>query len=241
MQLEHSVLVEPSWRHQGEAAGRKRSCRSIASFLIRVCEHRVQVVKPTKKDPHATVPGLMAAGESACASVHGANRLGANSLLDIVVFGRACALTTAEKFTPGAPHKDLPADAGEDTIARMDAMRHANGSMKVSELRNTMQRVMQTNAAVFRTQVRLAVADPMCHELRMLALGLRCQVHTPGLVGYHCACCTWKMRLASRGPWSLACGVSLAAWSAAHTFLHLLHLNNDSKVVSGNKWEAISS
>lgn len=132
---------------------------------------RVQVVKPTKKDPHATVPGLMAAGESACASVHGANRLGANSLLDIVVFGRACALTTAEKFTPGAPHKDLPADAGEDTIARMDAMRHANGSMKVSELRNTMQRVMQTNAAVFRTQVRLAAADPMCHDCACLSLG----------------------------------------------------------------------
>lgn len=139
----------------------------------------MQVVKPTAKDPHAIVPGLMAAGESACASVHGANRLGANSLLDIVVFGRACAMTTAEKLTPGAPHKDLPADAGEDSIARMDAMRHANGSLKVSELRNTMQRVMQSDAAVFRTQVRPPPAsarlpDPLCVRLASVLACMRC-------------------------------------------------------------------
>merc|ERR1719515_536867 len=78
-----------------------------------------EVVKPTKEDPDATVPGLMAAGEAACASVHGANRLGANSLLDIVVFGRACALRVAETMHPGKPHKPLPKNAGEDCIQRL--------------------------------------------------------------------------------------------------------------------------
>merc|ERR1711977_61426 len=71
-----------------------------------------EVVKPTENDPDAIVPGLMAAGEVACASVHGANRLGANSLLDIVVFGRACANRVAETMEPGKPHDPLPADAG---------------------------------------------------------------------------------------------------------------------------------
>lgn len=74
------------------------------------------------------VPGLLAAGENACASVHGANRLGANSLLDIVVFGRAAAKLVKEKLKPGTPHKDLPANAGQEAIARLDSYRYANGS-----------------------------------------------------------------------------------------------------------------
>lgn len=79
-----------------------------------------EVLKPTAQDPDAVVPGLMAAGEAACASVHGANRLGANSLLDIVVFGRACALRTGEVLKPGEPHKELPKDAAEKTLDRLD-------------------------------------------------------------------------------------------------------------------------
>lgn len=74
------------------------------------------------------MPGLLAAGENACASVHGANRLGANSLLDIVVFGRAAAKLVKEKLKPNTPHKDLPANAGQEAIARLDKYRYANGS-----------------------------------------------------------------------------------------------------------------
>uniref|UniRef100_A5BGN3 Succinate dehydrogenase [ubiquinone] flavoprotein subunit, mitochondrial n=1 Tax=Vitis vinifera TaxID=29760 RepID=A5BGN3_VITVI len=101
-------------------------------------------------DPDAVVPGLMAAGEAACASVHGANRLGANSLLDIVVFGRACANRVAEIHKPG---KFL--DSGEKTIAWLDKLRNSNGSIPTSKIRLNMQRVMQNNAAVFRTQETL--------------------------------------------------------------------------------------
>merc|ERR1719298_179826 len=86
-----------------------------------------EVLRPTKDDPDAVVPGLFAAGEAACASVHGANRLGANSLLDIVVFGRACALRIAEIAKPGASQAELPAKAGEESIAAMDAIRYADG------------------------------------------------------------------------------------------------------------------
>ena len=114
----------------------------------------LQVVKPTAKDPDAIVPGLLAAGEAACASVHGANRLGANSLLDIVVFGRACANTVKDVLKPGAPHAKLPGDAGDESIARMEAFRTAAGSQPAAAVRKQMQRVMQTDAAVFRTQAR---------------------------------------------------------------------------------------
>ncbi|KAJ3069400.1 succinate dehydrogenase flavoprotein subunit [Podochytrium sp. JEL0797] len=98
------------------------------------------------------VPGLYAAGECASVSVHGANRLGANSLLDIVVFGRACALHIKDNLTPGAPHRPLPADAGAETLANLDKVRYANGTHKTADLRLKMQKVMQTHAAVFRTQ-----------------------------------------------------------------------------------------
>ena len=113
----------------------------------------MQVLNPTKKDPDAVVPGLLAAGEAACASVHGANRLGANSLLDIVVFGRACANTVAEILKPGTKPDVPPPNAAEVSLERIDKLRKAKGSMPAANIRSTMQRVMQNDAAVFRTQV----------------------------------------------------------------------------------------
>ncbi|XP_040899999.1 succinate dehydrogenase [ubiquinone] flavoprotein subunit, mitochondrial [Toxotes jaculatrix] len=97
------------------------------------------------------VPGLYACGEAACASVHGANRLGANSLLDLVVFGRACALTIAEEHKPGENLSPLKPSAGEESVANLDKLRFANGSLRTSEIRLNMQKTMQTHAAVFRT------------------------------------------------------------------------------------------
>lgn len=101
------------------------------------------------------VPGLYAAGETACVSVHGANRLGANSLLDIVVFGRACAHHIAENSEAGKPHKELKGDAGRQAIADLDAVRNATGPRPTADIRLEMQRVMQSDAAVFRTQSTL--------------------------------------------------------------------------------------
>jgi succinate dehydrogenase (ubiquinone) flavoprotein subunit len=97
----------------------------------------------------------MAAGEAACASVHGANRLGANSLLDIVVFGRAVANRTKQILKPGTPLPQIPASVGEESIANIDRMLHANGSLKTAEIRLDMQKVMQQYAAVFRTKETL--------------------------------------------------------------------------------------
>jgi succinate dehydrogenase / fumarate reductase flavoprotein subunit len=97
------------------------------------------------------VPGLMAVGEAACVSVHGANRLGSNSLIDLVVFGRAAALHCAGTIERGAGHADLPKDAGDHAIARLDRLRHADGATPTAELRRNMQKVMQENCAVFRT------------------------------------------------------------------------------------------
>jgi succinate dehydrogenase (ubiquinone) flavoprotein subunit len=102
------------------------------------------------------VSGLYAAGEVACVSVHGANRLGANSLLDIVVFGRACALHIAENNEKGAAHLSVPADIGVNSIAEMDAIRLADGDLPTSELRLRMQKAMQTDVAVFRTEESLS-------------------------------------------------------------------------------------
>jgi succinate dehydrogenase / fumarate reductase flavoprotein subunit len=102
-------------------------------------------------NPDTVVPGLMAIGEAACVSVHGANRLGSNSLIDLVVFGRAAGLKCAEDIKPGAPQAPLPRGAGDDAMARFDRMRHSKGSLPTSVLRGRMQKIMQTNAAVFRT------------------------------------------------------------------------------------------
>ena len=109
-----------------------------------------EVVNPTKNDPDKIVPGLMAVGEAACVSVHGANRLGSNSLLDLVVFGRAAAIQAAKTITPGASHKPLPADAGSNSIDRLDKLRNAAGSMRPAHLRLNMQKAMQEHCAVFR-------------------------------------------------------------------------------------------
>ena len=102
-------------------------------------------------DASAVVPGLMAVGEAACVSVHGANRLGSNSLLDLVVFGRAAARHCARLVEPGTRHRPLPKDAGEIAIERLDRYRNADGSRPTAELRLEMQRIMQNDAAVFRT------------------------------------------------------------------------------------------
>jgi len=97
------------------------------------------------------VNGLWAAGETACASVHGANRLGANSLLDLVVFGRACANAIAEDHQPGDTIGELSESAGESSVANIDKLRFASGSTPTADLRLKMQKTMQTHAAVFRT------------------------------------------------------------------------------------------
>ena len=110
-----------------------------------------QAVTLKNGNPDAEVPGLMAIGEAACVSVHGANRLGSNSLLDLVVFGRAAAKRCAATIKPHTPHPTLPAHTTERLLARFDRMRHANGSEPTSKLRLNMQRIMQNNAAVFRT------------------------------------------------------------------------------------------
>jgi succinate dehydrogenase / fumarate reductase flavoprotein subunit len=109
-----------------------------------------EVLAPTAQDPDRTCPGLMAIGEAACVSVHGANRLGTNSLLDIVVFGRAAAYRAAETVTPGETHKPLEANAGDFSIERLERIRNASGSKKASEIRHEMQLSMQRHAAVFR-------------------------------------------------------------------------------------------
>jgi succinate dehydrogenase / fumarate reductase flavoprotein subunit len=110
-----------------------------------------EVLNATSADPNRIVPGLMAIGEAACVSVHGANRLGSNSLLDLVVFGRAAAIRASQTVFPGSPHKPLKADKGDKAIARLDAFRHSKGDLRMSGVRGDMQRTMQNNAAVFRT------------------------------------------------------------------------------------------
>jgi succinate dehydrogenase / fumarate reductase flavoprotein subunit len=98
-----------------------------------------------------TVPGLLAIGEAACVSVHGANRLGSNSLCDLVVFGKAAGARAAEGIKPGETHPDLPKNSGDEALARFDRFRHAKGKTPTARLRLSMQRAMQNDAAVFRT------------------------------------------------------------------------------------------
>ena len=111
-----------------------------------------EVLTKAGGDPDTVVPGLMAVGEAACVSVHGANRLGSNSLIDLVVFGRAAGLRCGATVEAGASQPDLSAKAGEDTLARFDRLRHASGGTPTAALRLDMQRAMQDNCAVFRTQ-----------------------------------------------------------------------------------------
>jgi succinate dehydrogenase / fumarate reductase, flavoprotein subunit len=111
------------------------------------------------------VPGLMALGEAACVSVHGANRLGSNSLIDLVVFGRAAAMRCAELIQPDEKHGDLPKDSAERSLNRLDKFRYANGSTPTAELRTRMQGVMQNNCAVFRTGEILQEGSKLIHEV----------------------------------------------------------------------------
>jgi succinate dehydrogenase / fumarate reductase flavoprotein subunit len=111
-----------------------------------------EVVTLRDGDPDAVVPGLFAVGEAACVSVHGANRLGSNSLIDLVVFGRAAGLRLGEILKPSAPQKLLPADSADLALGRLDKFRHADGSTPTAKLRNDMQRTMQADCAVFRTE-----------------------------------------------------------------------------------------
>ncbi|KAG0942296.1 hypothetical protein G6F57_006406 [Rhizopus arrhizus] len=114
-----------------------------------------EVLTVDEQGQDKVVPGLYAAGEAACVSVHGANRLGANSLLDIVVFGRAVAHHIAETLEPNTPLKPFAADAGAQTIANLDNLRNAEGPKRTAEIRLNMQKTMQSDAAVFRTQETL--------------------------------------------------------------------------------------
>jgi succinate dehydrogenase flavoprotein subunit len=121
----------------------------------------------TKKNGNAEaiVPGLMALGEAACVSVHGANRLGSNSLIDLVVFGRAAALRCAELIEPGEKHAELPRDSAELPLSRLDRFRHADGSAPTAEIRARMQRVMQSNCPVFRTGGMLEEGSTLIHQV----------------------------------------------------------------------------
>ena len=115
-----------------------------------------EVVTLKDGNPDTVVPGLYAIGEAACVSVHGANRLGSNSLLDLVVFGRAVANRCAETIRPGMPHSTLPATACDKSLANLDTLRHADGGTPTAVIRDAMQRTMQNDAAVFRTGETLA-------------------------------------------------------------------------------------
>lgn len=142
--------------------------------------YRGQVITyDSKKGEDVVIPGLYAAGESACASVHGANRLGANSLLDIVVFGRACANTINETSKPGERALPLKEKDGEASIANLDKIRNSNGSTLTASLRLQLQKAMQADAAVFRTGETLKqgcekvyAANEQMADLKVLDKGL---------------------------------------------------------------------
>jgi len=121
----------------------------------------------TKKNGNddTIVRGLMALGEAGCVSVHGANRLGSNSLIDLVVFGRAAGLRCAELLTPGEDQPLLPKDSADRPLARLDRLRYAAGSTSTAALRDKMQGVMQTNCAVFRTGEVLEEGSKLIHEV----------------------------------------------------------------------------
>jgi succinate dehydrogenase / fumarate reductase flavoprotein subunit len=128
--------------------------------------YKAEVVTLKDGNPDAVVPGLMAIGEAACVSVHGANRLGSNSLLDLVVFGRSAAIRCAELIKPGSRQKPLSSDACDKAIARFDKIRHAKGSRSTADIRMDMQKVMQAKAAVFRTGPTLAEGIKQMADVR---------------------------------------------------------------------------
>ena len=113
--------------------------------------YKGQVITMDANGQDQIVPGLYSAGETASASVHGANRLGANSLLDLVIFGRACAKTIAEENKPGESIPELSSNAGEASVANLDTIRFSAGDIPTADIRLKMQKTMQNHAAVFRT------------------------------------------------------------------------------------------
>jgi len=144
---------------------------------------KTQVVRD---ETNTIVPGILAAGESGSASVHGANRLGANSLLDLVVFGRQAADTTAELVKPNSPPVKLPANAGEATIARFDKIRHCKGPIPTAELRRELQVSMQKYAPVYRNAEDLAkgkvVIDGIMKKYKDVGISDRTMVWNTDLI-----------------------------------------------------------
>jgi succinate dehydrogenase / fumarate reductase flavoprotein subunit len=144
-----------------------------------------EALNPTAEDPERVVPGVMAIGEAACVSVHGANRLGTNSLLDLVVFGRAAAHRAADVVRPGALHKPLGKDAGEAAVARLDRVRTAKGRVKTSEMRLAMQRTMQSDCGIFRSaslEQGVHRIDDVAASMQDLAIADRSMIWNTDLV-----------------------------------------------------------
>ena len=129
------------------------------------CNYHGQVVSGKAGDPDHVVPGLYAVGEAACVSVHGANRLGSNSLIDLVVFGRATGLHLKETIKPNAAQDALPKDSSEMALARLDHFRHANGGSPTARIREDMQKTMQKHCAVFRDTETLAAGKKHLAEV----------------------------------------------------------------------------
>jgi len=127
--------------------------------------YHAEVLTKKNGDDNSIVPGLMALGEAACVSVHGANRLGSNSLIDLVVFGRAAAQRCAEKLTADAKQPELPATSAEQALSRLDRFRNASGGTPTAKLRDSMQHVMQNNCAVFRTGEVLHEGQNLIHKV----------------------------------------------------------------------------
>jgi succinate dehydrogenase / fumarate reductase flavoprotein subunit len=124
-----------------------------------------EVLTKVNGDPDTIVPGLMAVGEAACVSIHGANRLGSNSLTDLIVFGRAAAHQAAKTIERDSKHRDFAKAAGDNALARLDRFRNAKGGTPTADLRLKMQKVMQENCAVFRTGEVLAEGHKRIHDL----------------------------------------------------------------------------
>ena len=135
--------------------------------------HHGEALTKVNGDPDTVVPGLMALGEGACVSVHGANRLGSNSLIDLVVFGRAAAKRCRATIGADDKHRDLPKGAGDNAVARLDRFRHASGGTPTAELRLAMQKVMQEDCAVFRTGEVLAQGHERIHKVWAAAADVR--------------------------------------------------------------------
>ena len=128
-----------------------------------------EVLNPSKEDEDLVQPGLMAVGEAGCASVHGANRLGSNSLIDLVVFGRAAAIRAKEVVNKESSNRPLNFNSCDQAMERFDKLRHAKGNTSTAELRKNMQRVMQEDAAVFRSKETLAEG---CKKMEAVSSGL---------------------------------------------------------------------